>query len=187
MMKEKLVLESYNLINDTANSNVALQGLSGLIGFPATILVDGAAVFTHYSPMINKIRLMYCKEPLTKEQLTTIVKSISNEIIFDIVVDKIAGQIPIAGIYFNAICAKAFTWRLGILFSMISSLDGDINDIEALQDVMILIRNMFPQKDIFKFTRPDYKVYKKIMDSAYEGVPEEFINRVDEALKAFEI
>ena len=112
-----LTLQSYNIINSTANSNIVLQGLSGCFGFPVTIIVDGATIFTHYAPMLDKIRLLYDREPLSKEVLVPMLKKITSELIFDLVFDKAAGQIPIAGIYFNAICAKALTWRLGILFS----------------------------------------------------------------------
>jgi len=53
-----LALQSYNIINSTANSNIVLQGLSGFFGFPTTIIVDGVTIFTHYAPMLDKIRLL---------------------------------------------------------------------------------------------------------------------------------
>ena len=182
-----LALQSYNIINSTANSNIVLQGLSGFFGFPATIIVDGVTIFTHYAPMLDKIRLLYDREPLSKETLTPILKNITSELLFDLVFDKAAGQIPIAGIYFNVICAKAFTWRLGILFSICSSLENDITDTETLSKTIALIRNVFPQKDIFKFTKPDYNTYKKIMSSIANDTEEAFTDKINEALKAFEI
>lgn len=182
-----LTLQSYNIINSTANSNVVLQGLSGLFGFPTTIIVDGVTIFTHYAPMLDKIRLLYHKEPLTKEVLAPLLKNITNELLFDLVFDKGAGQLPIAGIYFNAICAKALTWRLGILFAICSSLENDITDTETLSKTIALIRNVFPQKDIFKFTKPDFNAYKKIMSSIANDTEEAFTDKINEALKAFEI
>lgn len=182
-----LALQSYNIINTTANSNVALQGFSGVFGFPATILVDGMTIFTHYAPMIDRIRALYGKEPLTKEVYAPILKNITSEILFDIVFDKVAGQIPIIGIYFNAICAKALTWRLGILFAICSSLEKDITNAETLSKIIVLIRNLFPQKDSFKFTKPDFNTYKKVMSSITNNTEEAFTNKISEALKAFEI
>lgn len=187
MNTKDLTLQSYNIINDTANSNVVIQGLSGVIGFPATIIADGATIFTHYAPMINKIRVLYNKEPLTKEIVSPLLKNILSEILFDVVFDKVAGQIPFVGIYFNAICAKALTWRLGILLSICSSLEKDITDGEMLKKTVILIRNMFPQKDIFKFSKPNYNTYKKIMTSIGNNDEEIFTDKVNVALKAFEI
>lgn len=181
------VLESYNIINNTANSNSVIQGLSGLVGFPATIIADGAIIFTHYAPMLNNIRMLYNREPLSAEALSPVLKNITSEILFDVVVDKIAGHIPIIGIYFNAICAKALTWRLGILFSILSCLGEDVTDMEMLKNIIELIRNVFPQKDIFKFVRPEYGIYKKIMYSIDDNDPELFMDRVKEALKAFDI
>lgn len=182
-----MVLQSYNIINTTANSNVALQGFSGIFGFPATIIADGMTIFTHYAPMIDRIRALYGKEPLTKEVYAPILKNITSEILFDIVFDKVAGQIPVVGIYFNAICAKALTWRLGILFAVSSNLEWDITDAEMLNKVTMLIRNVFPQKDVFKFTKPDYNTYKKIMLSIQNNDEEVFADKINEALKAFEI
>ena len=49
----KSTAKSYRLINDYANSNIVLQGLSGVFGFPTTLMADGAVIFTHYAPMIE--------------------------------------------------------------------------------------------------------------------------------------
>lgn len=182
----KITAKSYRLINDYANSNIVLQGLSGVFGFPTTLLADGAVVFTHYAPMLDKIRELYGRKPIEKDALMPIVKNISNEILFDIMVDKVLGQIPLAGIYFNVICAKAMTWRLGMLFAILASRGESINTDEV-KNIMILIRYLSPQKDIFQFTKPGYAAYEKIMNSVYENSEELFKDKIQEALKAFEI
>lgn len=187
LSNKDLALQSYNIINSTANSNVAVQGLSGIFGFPTTIIVDGVTVFTHYAPMLDNIRMVYNKEPLTKEVVVPVLKNISSEILFDMLFDKLAGQIPVAGIYFNAICAKAFVWRLGMLIAICSSLEKDITDAEALKKIIAFIRNVFPQKEIFKFTKPDFNTYAKIMDSIQNNSESVFMDKINEALKAFEI
>ena len=43
-----LAQKSYEIINSKASSNIAIQGLSGILGFPFTLLADGAVIFTHY-------------------------------------------------------------------------------------------------------------------------------------------
>ncbi|MCD7990676.1 MAG: hypothetical protein LUK37_02340 [Clostridia bacterium] len=181
-----ITMKSYRIINNYANSNIAFQGLSGIFGFPATILVDGAVIFTHYAPMIDKIRELYGRRPIEKDSLMLITKNISNEIMFDIVVDKVLGQVPLMGVYFNAICAKTLTWRLGMLFSILSA-KGETINVEHVKKIMDLIRYLSPQKDIFKFAKPDYSTYERVMNSVYDNSEEVFKNRIDEALKAFEI
>ncbi len=48
---------------------------------------------THYAPMLDKIRLLYDREPLSKEVLAPMLKKITSELIFDLVFDKAAGII----------------------------------------------------------------------------------------------
>lgn len=117
---EALAKKAYELINEKASSNILIQGLTGLMGFPFTLIADGAVIFTHYGTLLNEIRSMYGRSPVSEAVVGTIVKGISSELLFDVVADKVLGQVPLIGIYFNAICAKTMTWRLGILFTMLS-------------------------------------------------------------------
>lgn len=181
--QEQLYDMSYTLINKKSNSNSFIQGISGIAGFPTTIAVDGAVIFSHYGPMINEIRALYGYAPLTGNAFSPIMKSISKEILFDITVDKFLGQVPVAGIYFNAVCAKALTWRLGMLFTITSSRGEEINR-ESLSKVVKLIRNLTPQSDIFKFAKPDYDMFKKITISVYENNYDMYINKIENAFRA---
>ena len=179
------ILNSYNVINDYANSNIGLQGLSGFVGFPATIAIDGAIIFTHYAPMVNKIRQIYGMEPFSREYIISVIKSISSDVLMDLMLDKTMGQIPIVGVYFNAICAKAFTWRLGILFSILSCTNE--KDEIYIKKYSEFIRNVFTQKDVIRFRKPSYETFKKIISSTSNGDLDVFRDRVNEAMKAFEI
>ena len=107
--EQMLSKKAYEIINEKASSNIAIQGLSGVLGFPFTLLADGAVIFTHYGTMLNEIRTLYGRTPVSEAVVSTIVKGISSELIFDIVADKFLGQVPLVGIYFNAICAKTMT------------------------------------------------------------------------------
>ena len=51
----------------------------------------------------------------------SIIEGCREEILSDLSVDKIGGQIPVLGIPFNMMCAKAMTYQLGILFAMLSA------------------------------------------------------------------
>lgn len=83
----KITEKSYRIINNYANNNIVFQSLSGIFGFPITLLVDGTTVFTHYASLLDKIQELYGRKPIEREALVPIVKNISNEILFDIMVD----------------------------------------------------------------------------------------------------
>lgn len=180
-----LAKKSYELINAKASSNIAIQGLSGILGFPFTLLADGAVIFTHYGAMLNEIRSLYERTPVSETVVTSIVKGISSELIFDIVADKFLGNVPLVGVYFNAICAKTMTWRLGILFTMLSA-RGEAIDDYAVQDTTKLIRMVFPQADAFKFQQPTYPTFEKLVTSVSGNSMEQFNQKIIKALNVFD-
>lgn len=180
-----LAKRSYEIINSKASSNIAIQGLSGVLGFPFTLLADGAVIFTHYGTMLNEIRSLYGRTPVSESVVTTIVKGISSELIFDVVADKVLGNVPLIGVYFNAICAKTMTWRLGILFTMLSA-RGEAIDDATVQDTTKLIRMVFPQTDAFKFQQPTYPTFEKLVTSVTDNSMEQFNRKISKALDAFD-
>lgn len=117
--------------------------------------------------------------------MTTIVKGISSELIFDVVADKVLGNVPLIGVYFNAICAKTMTWRLGILFTMLSA-RGEAIDDATVQDTTKLIRMVFPQTDAFKFQQPTYPTFEKLVTSVTDNSMEQFNRKISKALDAFD-
>lgn len=180
-----LAEKAYRIIDNKASSNIAIQGLSGILGFPFTLLADGAVIFTHYGTMLNEIRSLYGRTPVSETVVTSIVKGISSELIFDIVADKFLGNVPLVGIYFNAICAKTMTWRLGILFTMLSA-RGEAIDDYTVQDTTKLIRMVFPQTDAFKFQQPTYETFAKLIISVTGNSIEQFNQKITKALDVFE-
>lgn len=179
-----LAKKAYEIINEKAGSNIVIQGLSGVLGFPFTLLADGAVIFTHYGAMLNEIRSLYGRTPVNENVVTSIVKGISSELIFDVVADKFLGNVPLVGIYFNAICAKTMTWRLGILFTMLSA-RGEAIDNYTVQDTTKLIRLVFPQTDAFKFQQPTYQTFENLITSVSDNSIEQFNNKVAKALDVF--
>ena len=180
-----LAQKSYEIINSKASSNIAIQGLSGILGFPFTLLADGAVIFTHYGTMLNEIRSLYGRTPVSESVVTTIIKGISSELIFDVVADKVLGNVPLIGVYFNAICAKTMTWRLGILFTMLSA-RGEAIDDNTVADTTKLIRQVFPQTDTFKFQQPSYPTFEKLVTSVTGNSMEQFNRKISKALDAFD-
>ena len=180
-----LARKAYNIIDQTAGSNVVIQGLSGLMGFPFTLIADGATIFTHYGEMLNKLRDLYGRTPVSESVVTDLVSGMSNEILFDIVADKILGNVPLLGVYFNAICAKTMTWRLGILFTMLSA-RGEIIEKNTVADTMKLIRLVFPQSDAFRFQQPTYVEFEKMVVSVTENTMDKFNQKITKALSVFD-
>ena len=99
----------YDIIDGKAGSNIAMQGLSGLMGFPFTAVMDITVFFTHYGPMLNDIRAVYSRPPIGKDELRHIVKGCRQDLLADMVLDKLIGNIPILGLPANMICARAMT------------------------------------------------------------------------------
>ncbi|MGM9937300.1 MAG: hypothetical protein ACI38A_08145 [Candidatus Ornithomonoglobus sp.] len=151
--------KAYKIIKSRANSNSFIQALSGMAGFPTTLAVDGMVIFTHYGPMLNEIRSIYGQEPLDKSATAPMLCSLSKEILVDMTVDKILGQIPVAGIYFNAICAKTLTWRLGILCTLISSRGVEFS-YANLKDEIGAVRSLTSQSDMLHFVTPSYEDFR---------------------------
>lgn len=147
--------KSYDLINSMATNNGWIQGISGAVGFPLTLVADAGVIPGIYWPMWNNIRALYGHEPISEDAAVQVIKGILPEVLADFLLDKIAGNIPVIGIYFNAICAKAMTWRLGILFSMLSARGNDIRQV-SIGQCMDLIRNIFPKRDIYKYNKPNW-------------------------------
>ncbi len=176
---------TYKLINNKAKSNAFIQGISGIAGFPSTLAVDCVVLLTHYEPMINEIRMLYGRHKITASDIPAVFGSLIKEILIDLAVDKFIGNIPVAGIYFNAISAKALTWRLGMLTAVVSSRGEDFKKAN-LSEVIKLIRNVTPQTNILKFTKPDYETFKKIVISVSDNEAAVFNNKIQIALKAFE-
>lgn len=183
-VNEDLAKKAYAIINSTANSNSVVQGLSGLAGFPFTLIADVATLYTHYGEMLNKLRDLYNRTPVDEKIVTPILNGMSNEVLFDVVADKVLGNVPILGIYFNAICAKTMTWRIGIVFTMLSARGDDVSNAN-IADTTKLVRQMFPQSDTFKFAQPDYYKFEKMVVSVNGNSEEQFNQKITKALDAF--
>ena len=179
------VKTAYSIIEMKGNSNMFIQGLSGLFGFPFTLIADGATIFTHYGDMLNKIRDLYNRKVVDEELVSGIVSGMSSELLFDIVADKVLGNVPIIGVYFNAICAKTMTWRLGIAFTMLSARGDEINPT-SVKKMTKLIRLVFPQNDAFAFKQPSYETFEKLVLSVEENSQAQFENKIIKALEVFD-
>lgn len=174
----------YNLINSKANNNSTIQGLSGIVGFPFTLGVDAAVIPAIYVPLWNQIRELYGHEKLNSSEMIPVLKKLLPEIFVDLALDKFLGQIPILGIYFNLICAKTMTWRLGMLFTFLSSRTANI-PLNSVAKALKLIRNFFPQKEMLKFATPSKDKFLKLIVTEESITDHQFEKQIDDALKIF--
>lgn len=185
-ISEETVFDTaYKTIKSKANSNAFIQGVTGIAGFPSTLVVDGIVIFTHYEPLINDIRKLYGRSEISAKDLSPVMGGIVKELLLDVVVDKVLGSIPVAGAYFNAVSAKALTWRMGMFVTIISSRGEEFNK-ENISSVIKLIRYVTPLNELLKLKKPDYDVFKRIATSVSGNEMSEFDNKVQTALKAFE-
>jgi hypothetical protein len=172
---------AYQIIQKKAEDNTVAQSLSGIFGWPITIGTDIAVIPLIYVPLWERIRELYLRKQVDSEVAGSIIKGTLSEIFVDIALDKILGNVPLIGIYFNAICAKMMTWRLGILFTMLSA-RGDEVDATIVRDCMMLIRMIFPQNDMFKFTTPNKEHFLKLITSVSDIPQDDFNQKVDQML-----
>lgn len=182
-LMEQKAKQVFDLIQSKASSNELLQGVSGLFGFPFTLLADAGVIFTHYGPMLNRIRSIYGRSSVTADVIKPIIDGCKSEILADIIVDKVIGQIPVLGIGANVMCAKTMTWRLGILFGMLASRGEDISSADS-QAAMAAIRGLFPQKSMFTFSTPSVNTVIKLLTKVEDCSEYEFNEKVERILDA---
>jgi hypothetical protein len=172
---------AYELIDSKANSNAFVQGFSGLFGFIGTIATDVAVIPVIYSKMWDDIRVLYRQPPVQAGAAVSVIGKIMPEVLSDIVFDKVLGNVPVIGLYFNAICGKQMAWRLGMLFTFLAARGQEIEDTK-MAEAMALIRHMFPQKDMFTFTTPDRHNFISLIESMDGSSIDEFNAKVIQAL-----
>lgn len=176
-------MKVYEIIEAKAGSNSFLQGLSGALGWPFTIAMDIGALFTHYAPMLNEIRRLYGRAPMGKDVIMPILKGCTRELVSDVVVDKLVGNLPLIGIPANVIAAKAMTWRLGILFAMLAA-RGEEVDHQNVQKMVQVIRSMFPQYDRVIFTKPKLDTVSRLIRAVEGNTVETVTEKMNRLLDA---
>ena len=117
------------------------------------------------------------------DYLWPIIKGCKDEVVSDIVIDKVIGNIPIIGFPANMIAAKAMTWRLGILFGMLASRGEEINQ-ENVEHAIVLIRNIFPQKDSILFRKPSVTNVENLIRAVEGDTFATFDDKVSQILDA---
>lgn len=173
----------YDIIEKKVGSNVAMQGLSGLAGFPFTAIADVTVFFTHYGPMLNEVRAVYGRAPIGSEAFGPVIKGCKQELLADMLLDKLVGNLPLIGLPANMICAKAMTWRLGILFGMLAA-RGEEVDQQNVANAVHLIRELFPQKNSLMFQKPSAAIVEKLLKAVDGDSLESFNQKITNILDA---
>ena len=182
---EYLAESAYKVINKKATSNAFIQGVTGIWGFPFNIAVDGVTLFTHYRDMLGKIRSIYGMRNVDDHIASGIMLGMTRELLFDIAFDKALGCVPVLGIYCNAMCAKALTWRLGMVFTILSARGENIN-VFSVKRAIKIIRIAFPCEKSYKLKKPDQYLFERIVLSAESFSEEELEQRIEDTIEYFE-
>ena len=146
--------------------------------------VDVGTIPLIYATLWNEIRAVYGQPEIGTDDALKVIANILPEVLSDAVFDKVLGNVPIIGVYFNAICAKQMTWRLGTLFTLLASRGEAISSVKC-KEAMMMIRHMFPQKDMFSFTTPDREKFIQMADSVSNTSADKFNEKVESALSVF--
>ena len=115
-------------------------------------------------------------------EVVKLLPGLSEELLFDLIGDKILGNVPFVGIYFNAVCAKTLTWRLGILFAKLSMAGEDIS-VEDASAVLATIREYFPHDDTFKFRQPSYDSFELMLQLADSPADSDLRERINSSFR----
>lgn len=180
MEEDQIAKMIYKRIEKADFINTYMQGASGLIGNGVPAIVDCVAITHIYTPLANDIRRFYQRTPLTMTDVTTIIKGCGQEIISDILLDKIAGNIPVVGIVFNAVCAKSMTWRLGLMFAMLSAY-GEMVDKQNVSKAIHLIRLQYPQSKSLTFNKPSFFDVSMLLATMHSST--DFIQSADQLIE----
>ena len=173
--------QAYDIIQKKSEDNTIAQSLSGIFGWPITIGTDIAVIPMIYVPLWDRIRELYMRSNVAQDAATNIIKGIISELFIDIAFDKFMGNIPLVGIYFNAICAKTMTWRLGTLFTMLAARGEEVEGMDV-KETMALIRKVFPQSEMFKFITPEKEKFLKLVNGVTNLNQEDYNRKVDKML-----
>jgi hypothetical protein len=172
----------YDRTSRLATGNVVAQGASGFFGFAANLLVDAAAI-PFYAQLWSEIRGIYGKGEITAEAAKAYLKPNIGFLAQDLIWDKIVGSIPIIGVPFNIVFAKALTWRLGAWFGFLSAIDGEEDDAALTETTLRLVREIFPSsRSTFDFTAPDRDVFVEFIASIDGLTTDEVHDRTKAAL-----
>jgi hypothetical protein len=168
--KEQRAAMAYDRTKRMADRNALAGAASGVFGMGVNWIVDVAAI-PFYTDLWNDIRGTYGKGSITLEAARRYLKPNIMFLVQDFVVDKILGAIPIFGIRFNYICAKALTWRLGAWFAVLSALGEEKDPSKALiESTMELTRRFFPaNQSILDFEEPSREQFIEFI-AAVDGL-----------------
>jgi hypothetical protein len=182
--KRARAAQVYDRTRTLATGNLIAQGASGFFGFAANLLVDAAAV-PFYAQLWTEIRGIYGKGEITAEATKAYLKPNLGFLAQDLLWDKVVGSIPIIGVPFNIVFAKALTWRLGAWFGLLSAIAGE-DDSEALTRATLeLTREVFPSsRSVFDFAAPYRDVFVSFLASVDGLSTDEVRDRTERALQA---
>ncbi|HEX8242434.1 MAG TPA: hypothetical protein VF541_03015 [Longimicrobium sp.] len=185
--KERKAAAVYDRTKRFADRNAWVQAGSGLFGLGTNLIVDVAAI-PYYADLWNDIRNLYGRGKISIDAAGAYIRPNVGFLLADLLYDKVLGSIPLLGIPFNYVCAKALTWRLGAWFGVLAALGEEGNPKETLvRSTMQLAMQFFPaNKSLLSFEEPHKQRFVSFI-AALDGLTyAETESRVNDALNVLE-
>jgi hypothetical protein len=153
-------LQAYRIISRASTDAAVMQAganLASLLmgGLPVIHLaVDGVCLGFQVS-LLNEIGDLYGRPAITADKAMAYLRPNLPFILGNLALDKGLGvAVPILGIPFCYVFARALTWRLGAFFTATAALGSNVPQPLFLEKLAALVAELFPRGEFF-FTLAD--------------------------------
>lgn len=168
-------LQAYRIISRASNDAALMQAganLASLVtgGLPVIHLAVDGLCLGYQMTIINDISDLYGKPRITLDAALAYLRPNMRFILANLALDKGLGvAVPVLGLPFCYIFARALTWRLGTFFTATAAMDADIPRPLLLEKLAGLVAELFPRRDFFGLANPDKEKFVALI-AGLEGL-----------------
>lgn len=168
-------LQAYRIISRASNDAALMQAganLASLVtgGLPVIHLAVDGLCLGYQVTIINDISDLYGKPRITQGAALAYLRPNLGFILGNLALDKGLGvAVPVLGLPFCYIFARALTWRLGTFFTATAAMDADIPRPLLLEKLAGLVAELFPRRDFFGLANPDKEKFVALI-AGLEGL-----------------
>lgn len=168
-------LQAYRIISRAGNDAALMQASANLVslvtgGLPVVHLAVDGLCLGYQMTIINDISDLYGKPRITQGAALAYLRPNMRFILANLALDKGLGvAVPVLGLPFCFIFARALTWRLGTFFTATAAMDADIPRPLLLEKLAGLVAELFPRRDFFGLANPDKEKFTALI-AGLEGL-----------------
>ena len=168
-------LQAYRIISRASNDAALMQAGANLAslmtgGLPLFHLAVDGFCLGYQMTIINDISDLYGKPRITQGAAVAYLRPHLGFILGNLALDKGLGvAVPVLGLPFCYIFARALTWRLGTFFTATAAMDADIPRPLLLEKLAGLVAELFPRRDFFGLANPDKEKFVALI-AGLEGL-----------------